>query len=144
MLRSLILLAGAGAILIPGAAAACDCVRLFPESPRIEEDLDRIAAFYPVAAEGIIERDGEYFWRFTPTREFRGPGRKSYPIGLISDCSLAPDEMNAVVGKPVFALLVEGPGDHQGRYELNRCVNFLGPEIGAAIRAGIAAGCKPR
>jgi hypothetical protein len=128
------------AALIPDAAAACDCVRLLPESPRFQADLDRIAAFYPVAAEGVLEVAGPYAWRFRPTQEYRGPGEQAYPIDLISDCSLAPDELRALLGKPVFVLL-SGSGNH---YEISRCVNFLGRDIDAAIRTRIEGGCKTR
>lgn len=142
MVRTILCALLAASIATP--AIACDCVRLFPGSPRFESDIRRIAAYYPVAAEGVIERDGQYSWRLTPTRELRGPKQKSYRIDLISDCSLAPDEMNALVGRTIFALLVEGPGDHQGRYELSRCVNLLGPEVEGALRARITARCTPR
>lgn len=127
-----------------GPALACDCVRLIPGGPRFQADLDRMAAFYAVAAEGVVERDGPYHWRFTPSHEFRGPGQKSYPVELISDCSLAPNEVAAVLGKRIFALLVEGPGDHKGRYELSRCVNLLEPQVEDALRKRIAGACKPR
>ena len=125
----------AGLAFVPAAAGACDCVRLSPGYPRFQQDLDRIAAYYPVAAEGMLERDGSYRWRFVPTRELRGPGRNSYSIDLISDCSLAPDEMNALIGRPIFALLAE----HDGRYELSRCVNLQSPEVEKAIRERIGA-----
>ena len=123
-------------------AIACNCVRLDPKAPRFGSDLDRIAEHYPVAAEGVLENDGPYAWRFTPTREYRGPGKRSYPIALISDCSLAPQELAPFIGKPVFVLLVEGPGDHQGSYEISRCVNLLGADIENALRARIMKACK--
>ncbi len=125
----------------PAAANACDCVRLSPAYPRFQADLDRIAAYYPVAAQGLIKADGPYRWRFIPTREFRGPGKKSYSVDLISDCSLAPDEMNALIGRPILALLVEGPGDHKGRYELSRCVNVQAPDVEKAIRERFLRAC---
>ena len=131
----------AGLALAPAAANACDCIRLSHEAPRFKEEIDRIAAYYPVAAEGVLESDGSYRWRFVPTREFRGPAQKSYSIDLISDCSLAPDELNALLGMPVFALLAEGAGDYRGRYELNRCVNLQAPDVENAIRERIGAGC---
>lgn len=123
-------------------ALACDCMRLDPSFPRFEADLDRLAEYYPVAVEGIIQVDGQYCWRLIPTWEFRGPGLKSYSIDLISDCSLAPDEMNTLIGRRIFALLAEGPGDHRGRYELSRCVNLQSPEVEKAIRKRIGEGCR--
>jgi hypothetical protein len=123
-------------------ALACDCVRLDPKAPRFAEDVGRIAQYYPIAAEGVLERDGPYAWRFHPTREYRGPGKPSYSITLISDCSLAPQELNAVLSKPIFVLLVEGPGDHQGHYEISRCVNLLGTEIEKALRDRIVKACR--
>jgi hypothetical protein len=129
-------------MLASAPAAACDCVRLIPNGPHFESDLYRIAKYYPVAAEGVLERDGPYAWRFNTTREYRGPGKRSYPIALISDCTLAPQELNALIGKPIFVLLVEGPGDHKGNYEISRCVNLLGPDIENALRARISTECK--
>lgn len=120
-------------------AIACDCITLDPKLPRFASDLDRIALYYPVAAEGVVEADGPYAWRFRPTREYRGPGKASYAIDLVSDCSLAPDEMKRLIGKPVFLLLAGGPG----RYEASRCVNLLGGETEAAIRERVAGSCKP-
>jgi hypothetical protein len=120
---------------------ACDCVRLVPGTPRFQADIDAIAAFYPVAAEGVIERDGPYAWRFRTTHEYRGPRQGAYRITLISDCSLGPDEMNALLGKAIFALLVEGPGDHKGNYELGRCVNLQGSGVEKALRERMTAGC---
>jgi hypothetical protein len=115
-------------------------VTLLPSSPRFERDLDSIARFYPVAAEGVLETDGPYAWRFKPTREYRGLKRSSYRIELASDCSLAPDEMKALIGRPVFLLLSGGPE----RYDAGRCVNRQSPEIEKAIRARIGAGCVTR
>ncbi len=123
-------------------ALACDCVRLDPNGPHFKADLDRVAEYYPVAAEGVLEGDGPYAWRFNPTREYRGPGKSSYSITLISDCSLAPQELNAVLGKPIFVLLAAGPGDHQRHYEISRCVNLLGADIENALRARILSRCK--
>ena len=123
-------------------ALACDCIRLDPSFPRFEADLDRIAEYYPVAVEGIVQADGPYRWRLLPTREFRGPGLKSYSIDLISDCSLAPDEMKALINRRIFALLAEGPGDHSGRYELSRCVNLQSPEVEKSIRKRIGEACR--
>ncbi len=137
--RFLTLLAGVGSLMISSAAVACDCVRFFPESPHFEADLDRIAQF-PVAAEGVLEAAGPYSWRLRTTREYRGPGKRTYDIDLISDCSLGPDELRALIGKPVFVLL-SGVGE---RYEISRCANFLGPEIDAAIRTRLTAHCKSR
>src|SRR4051794_12775620 len=76
--------------LTAGPALACDCVRLIPGSPRFQSDVDRVAQYYPVAAEGVLEPDGPYAWRFRTEHEYRGPGLGSYPVELISDCSLAP------------------------------------------------------
>ena len=121
-------------------ALACDCVRLIPGSRHFASDLDAIAKFYPVAADGVLERAGAYGWRFTPTREYRGPKQASYRIELGSDCSLAPDEMNALIGRRVFLLLSGGPE----RYEAGRCVNLLGADVEGAIRARIADSCPPR
>ncbi|HUE78986.1 MAG TPA: hypothetical protein VMN38_05095 [Sphingomicrobium sp.] len=127
-----------------GPVLACDCIRLDPKGSRFESDLDRIAEYYPVAAEGVLEKEGPYAWRFSPTREYRGRGKRSYPITLISDCTLGPQELAALVGKPVFVLLVEGPGDHQGNYEISRCVNLLGADIENALRARFMGACTPR
>src|SRR4051794_37831380 len=90
------------AIMSATPTLACDCLSLIPGSPRFESDLDGIVQFYPVVAEGAVEVDGPYAWRFTPTREYRGPRQESYRIELGSDCSIAPDEMKALIGKPVF------------------------------------------
>ena len=143
MPRPLTGLAFVVALLAAQPALACDCIRLNPKAPRFAEDVDRIAQYYPVAAEGVLEPDGPYAWRFNPTREYRGPGKKSYSISLISDCSLAPQELNPLVGKSIFVLLAEGLGDHQGHYEISRCVNLLDGEIEKAIRARILTTCKP-
>lgn len=121
-------------------AAACDCITLDPKGPHFASDLDRIAQYYPVAAEGVVERDGPYSWRFRTTREYRGSGAASYPIDLISDCSLAPDEIGKIIGKPVLLLLAGGPD----RYEASRCVNLLGADTDAAIRKRVISSCKPR
>lgn len=125
-------------LVTAGPAFACDCVSLIPGSPRFERDLEAIASFYPVAAEGVVEADGPFAWRFTPTREYRGPKQGSYRIELSSDCSLAPDEMNALIGEPVFLLLSGGPE----RYEAGRCVNGQSPEVEGAIRARIEHRCR--
>jgi len=129
-------------MLASAPAAACDCIRLIPNGPHFNSDLDRIAQYYPVAAEGVLEADGPYAWRFRPTREYRGPRKQSYPVTLISDCTLAPEELTTLIGKPIFVLLVERPGDHKGSYELSRCVNLLGAEIENALRARITTRCK--
>jgi hypothetical protein len=129
-----------GSLLASAPAAACDCIRLDPKGPHFASDLDRIAKYYPVAAEGVVEADGEYAWRFRPTHEYRGPAKVSYPIELISDCSLEPQAMKALIGKPVFLLLAGGP-DH---YEASRCVNLLGGETERAIRHRITSSCPPR
>jgi len=121
-------------------AFACDCVRLIPGSSNFARDLDEIAKFYPVAAEGVIAADGPYAWRFTPIREYRGPGQSSYRIELGSDCSLGPDEMKAIIGKPVFLLLGGGPK----RYEAGRCVNLQSPDVETAIRHRITRDCRSR
>ena len=136
------LLAALSAALIATAtpALACDCVSLIPGSPNFARDLDAIAKFYPVAAKGRVYADGPYAWRFAPTRELRGPKRSSYRIVLLSDCSLAPDEMKALIGKPVFLLLSGGPD----RYEAGRCVNLQSPAVEEAVRASIHARCWPR
>jgi hypothetical protein len=123
---------------------ACDCIRLIPGGPHFAADLDRIVQYYPVAAEGVVSADGPSAWRFFPTREYRGRGLKSYPITLIIDCSLAPDEMKAVIGKPIFALLAEGPGDHRGTFELSRCVNLQSPAVEKEMRARLGADCPSR
>lgn len=119
---------------------ACDCVSLIPGSPRFESDLDRIVQYYPVAAEGLLEADGPYAWRFRPTREYRGPRQASYRVELGSDCSISPDEMKALIGKPVF-LLLSGVPD---RYEAGRCVNLLASDVSAAIRKRYAESWQPR
>lgn len=125
------------ATLASSPAAACDCVGLDPKGPHFAEDLDRIAKFYPVAADGVIEAAGPYAWRFRPTHEFRGPGKAYYAIDLLSDCSLDPAEMTAIIGQPVFLLLGGGPE----RFAASRCVNLLGGEIDDAIRARVANAC---
>ena len=126
--------------LLATPAVACDCIRLAPDGPHFEADLDRIAAFYPVAAEGVIEPNGAYSWRFRPSRVFRGPNQDAYPVELISDCSLDPEEMKALVGKSVFLLLSGAPD----RYEASRCVNLQGAAVEAGIRKRIKAGCTSR
>lgn len=128
------------AAMTSSPALACDCVTLFPGSPRFESDLDRIVQFYPVAAEGVLEADGPYAWQFRTTREYRGPRQVSYRIELGSDCSIAPDEMKGLIGRPVFLLLSGGPE----RYEAGRCVNLLGGDAGAAIRSRYMESCKTR
>ena len=125
-------------------ALACDCVRLIPGSPRFQADVDRIAEYYPVAAEGVLEADGAYAWRFTPTREYRGPRHAAYRIQLLSDCSLDALELKSLIGKPVFLLLAEGEGQYRGTYEIGRCVNRQSPEVETAIRARTGTGCRPR
>ena len=119
-------------------AMACDCVRLDPKGPHFNADLDRIAAYYPVAAQGVLESDGQFAWRFRPTREWRGLSQSSYRIELISDCSLGPDELRDIIGKPVF-LLLSGDGK---RFEISRCVNLLGADIEGAIRHRIGENCS--
>ena len=119
------------------SALACDCVTLIPGSPNFARDLDAIAGFYPVAADGVLQPDGAYAWRFVPTHEYRGPRQSSYRVELTSDCSLAPDEMDALIGKPVFLLLSGGPE----RYEAGRCVNRQSPEVEKALRSRIGADC---
>jgi len=133
-----------GLALIPGSALACDCVALLPDGPRFQADVDRIAAYYPVAAEGVLEADGAYAWRFTPTHEYRGPRQTAYRIQLLSDCSLDPLEVKSLIGKRVFLLLAEGEGQNRGTYEIGRCVNRQSPEVEAAIRGRMGAGCRPR
>ena len=128
------------AALTAGPALACDCVQLIPGSPHFQSDLDRIAQFYPVAAQGIVEADGPYAWRLRPTLEYRGTKQPSYRIELGSDCSLDPSEMNKLVGKSVFLLLGGGPD----RYEAGRCVNLQSPEVEKALRARIGADCHRR
>jgi hypothetical protein len=123
-------------------ALACDCVGLDPSYPRFEQDLDRIAAFYPVAAEGVVETDGPYAWRFRPTREYRGPRQAAYRLELLSDCSLDPAEMKRLIGKPVFLLLSRGAGQNES-YEAQRCVNLQSTAVERAIRARIE-GCGHR
>jgi len=127
-------------LIAAGPALACDCVGLIPGSPNFTRDLDAIAKFYSVAAEGRVEVDGPHAWRFIPAREYRGSGKASYRIELSSDCSLAPGEMKALIGNPVFLLLSGGP-DH---YEAGRCVNLQSPDVEAAIRDRIKAGCSLR
>lgn len=129
-----------GLLLASTPAAACDCITLDPKGPRFATDLDRIAQYYPVAAEGVLERDGEFAWRFRATQEYRGPGKASYRVELISDCSLEPAAMKAIIGKPVFLLLAGGPD----RYEASRCVNLLGGEAESAIRNRFRRSCRPR
>jgi hypothetical protein len=133
-----------GLALIPGPALACDCVRLIPGSPRFQADIDRISEYYPVAAEGVLEAEGAYAWRFTPTREHRVPLHAAYRIELLSDCSLDPLELKSLIGKPVFLLLAEGERPNRGTYEIGRCVNRQSPEVEKAIRARMDAGCRPR
>ncbi|WP_309662712.1 hypothetical protein [Sphingomonas sp.] len=139
MARILIALAFAS-LLASTPALACDCVRLDPNGPHFASDLDRIAKFYPIAAEGVIEAQGDYAWRFRPTHEYRGPGKASYAIELIGDCSLEPPTMAKLIGKPVFLLLAGGPD----RYEASRCVNLLGGAADAAIRDRVVKSCHPR
>ena len=131
-------------LLAASPAWACDCVTLIPGSPHFTRDLDSIAKYYPVAAEGVLAADGPYAWRFTPTREYRGPRQAAYRIQLLSDCSLDPIEVKSLIGKPVFLLLAEGEGQNRGTYEIGRCVNRQSPEVEAAIRARMGAGCRPR
>ena len=123
-------------------ALACDCVRLDPAFPHFEEELDRIAAFYPVAAEGVVEAAGPYAWRFRPTHEYRGAGKPSYRLELLSDCSLDPIEMKKMIGKRVFLLLSRGTGGDS--YEAQRCVNLQAAPVEAAIRARVEASCTSR
>jgi hypothetical protein len=113
---------------------------LYPGSPKFGTDLDRIVQFYPVVAEGVLEADGPYAWRFRTTREYRGPGKSYYRVELASDCSLAPNEMKDLIGKPVFLLLSGGPE----RYEAGRCVNLLGGDVTAAIRDRYVESCVAR
>jgi hypothetical protein len=113
---------------------------LISGSPNLARDLDSIAKFYPVAAEGRVEADGVYAWRFVPTREYRGPARASYRIELSSDCSLAPGEMKALIGRSVFLLLSGGPDS----YEAGRCVNLQSAAVEGAIRERISAACTRR
>ena len=131
-------------LLAAAPALACDCMTLYPGSPRFEADLDRIAQFYPVAAEGVLEPDGPYAWRFRPTREYRGPRHAAYRIELLSDCSMDPIEVKSLIGKPTFLLLAEGQGQNRGTYEIGRCVNRQSPEIEKAIRARVGTGCRLR
>ncbi|MEO7240849.1 MAG: hypothetical protein ABIW16_05560 [Sphingomicrobium sp.] len=88
----------------------------------------------------MIEPDGSNGWRFRPTHEYRGPGQPFYPLELISDCSLGPSEINLLVGKPLFVLLA----GESGRFEISRCVNFLGAAIDRAIRKRVIDGCTAR
>lgn len=123
---------------LPAAASACDCITLSPDFPRFESDLDRIAAYYPVAAEGVLAADGPYAWQFRATKEYRGPRQASYRVELVSDCSLGPDEITPLIGRSIFLLLSGGPE----RYEVSRCVNLQPPEVEKAIRARIGGSCK--
>jgi hypothetical protein len=125
-------------------ALACDCVRLIPGSPRFEDDIKRIVTFYPVVAEGVVESDGPYKWRFRPTREYRGPRQGSYRIELLSDCSLDPQALQSIIGNKVFLLLSEGEGQNRSSYEIQRCVNLLGADVERAIRARIGVNCDRR
>lgn len=125
-------------------ALACDCVRLIPGSARFEDDVNRIVAFYPVAAEGVVVSEGPYGWRFRPTREYRGRSQASYRIELLSDCSLDPQAMRSIIGKRVFLLLSEGEGQGRGSFEIQRCVNLLEPDVERAIRAKIVGNCAKR
>lgn len=139
-----IFLATCLATLGASPALACDCVSLIPGGPRFESDIDRIAQYYRVAAEGVLEADGPYAWRFTPTREYRGPRLSAYRIELLSDCSLDPIALNTLLGRPIFLLLAEGEGQNRGIYEIGRCVNRQSPEVEHAIRTRLGAGCRPR
>src|SRR5205085_10286193 len=115
----------AAAVAVPTPALACDCRTLFPGSPNFARHVDEVAAYYSVAADGVVERDGPYGWRLRVTRELKGTGAATYSIVLSSDCSVDPQTMNALVGKPVFLLLA--PVSTQGSkdaYEAGRCVNF--------------------
>jgi hypothetical protein len=132
------------ALASPTPALACDCVRLIPGSARFQDDVNRIAAFYPVAAEGVLESEGPYSWRFRPTREFRGRSQASYRIELLSDCSLDPQAMQSIIGRRVFLLLSEGEGQCRGSFEIQRCVNLLEADVERAIRSRIAANCAKR
>jgi len=127
-------------LVAAGPAHACDCVTLLPNNPRFPRDLEDIAQFYPVAAEGRVSPDGPYAWRFVPTREYRGPRQASYGIELSSDCSLSPEEMNSLIGRSVFLLLSGGPA----RYEAGRCVNLQSSAVESAIRHRVETGCTPR
>jgi hypothetical protein len=140
MAKTVVAFALAASLFWAAPAAACDCITLDPKGPHFTRDLDRIAQYYPVAAEGVVVADGPYSWRFRTTREYRGTGAASYPIDLISDCSLGPDEIGKIIGKPVFLVLAGGPD----RYEASRCVNLLGAEVDAAIRKRIIGSCNPR
>ena len=128
------------ALLASTPALACDCVRLDSKGPHFASDLDRVAKYYPIAAEGVLQADGDYAWLFRPTHEYRGPGKASYSIELISDCSLEPATMKGLIGKPVFLLLAGGPD----RFEASRCVNLLGGAAEAAIRDRVIGSCRPR
>lgn len=130
--------------LASGPALACDCVTLIAGSPHFQADLDRIAQFYPVAADGVLEGEEPYGWRFRTTREYRGPGFGSYSIQLLSDCSVDPVAMKGLIGRPVFLMLAVGQGQSRGTYEINRCVNLLGGDVEQAIRDKMGAGCKSR
>jgi hypothetical protein len=77
-------------------------------------------------------------------REYRGPGQASYRVELISDCSLSPEEMKEIIGKRVFLLLAAGTGGSAGRYEASRCVNLLGADVEAALRARLTRACPRR
>ena len=133
------------ASLCASPAIACDCVRLVPGSANFDADLNRIAKFYPVAGDGVLEHDGPYGWRFTPTREFRGTGAKSYRIVLASDCSLDPAAMDAKIGRPVFLLLSPASSQNDaGAYEAQRCVNWLGTPADAALRHRVMERCKSK
>ena len=131
------------ALIASAPALACDCVSLIPGSPNFERDLDAIAKYYPVAAEGVLEKQG-YDWRFRPTQQYRGPKQPFFLVTLMSDCSLAPDELDALIGRRVFLLLSGGRGSYEGRYEAGRCVNLQSPDVEAAIRNRINADCASR
>jgi hypothetical protein len=132
------MLALVGSLLVSAPAVACDCVQVDPKGPHFAADLDRIAKFYPVAAEGVLEADGDYAWRFRSTHEYRGSRKVTYAIELTSDCSLEPATMKELIGKPIFLLLAGGPN----HYEASRCVNLLGDNIDAAIRNRIRSKCR--
>ena len=118
---------------------ACDCRTLVPSSPNYQRDLEEVAAYYAVAADGVVERDGDFQWRLRVTRELKGPGLRIYRIVLSSDCSIDPQEMNQMIGKTVFLLLTPSTVDGMtDAYEAGRCFNAQSPAV--AVGSAEAAG----
>lgn len=137
-------IAGLAAIALGASPSlACDCIRLTPDSPHFDRDMNAIVEGAAVIAEGIIVRPmGPRLEPaiFRPTRIFKGPRQESYQIGIISDCGLLLRAEDVVPGQTIRLILYGGPD----LYEASRCVNFQDAAVDAAVLGHLVRTCGIR